>query len=63
MLVQVFTVTNEWSEFLKIKENLAVSLIKVVENNKASFAFPSQSLYVESLPNNQSEIFDPKIVK
>tara|TARA_Y100001970_G_scaffold56422_1_gene71479 strand:+ start:262 stop:1395 length:1134 start_codon:yes stop_codon:yes gene_type:complete len=63
MLVQVFTVTNDWSEFLKIKEDLAVSLIEIVEANKASFAFPSQSLYVESLPNEKSEIFNPQNIK
>ena len=60
MLVQVFTVTNDWSEFLKIKEELAVSIIEIVESNKAGFAFPSQSLYVESLPNEKPEIFNPK---
>ena len=63
MLVQVFTVTNDWSEFLKIKESLAVSIIDIVESNKASFAFPSQSLYVESFPNDNSEIFNPKNIK
>jgi MscS family membrane protein len=60
MLVQVFTVTNDWSEFLKIKEELAVSIIEIVEANNAGFAFPSQSLYVESYPNEKSEIFNPK---
>ncbi len=60
MLVQVFTVTNDWSEFLKIKEDLAVSIIEVVETNKAGFAFPSQSLYVESYPKEKPEIFNPK---
>ena len=34
--------------------------IGVVESNKAGFAFPSQSLYVESLPNEKPEIFNPK---
>jgi len=63
MLVQVFTVTNDWSEFLRIKEELAVSIIEIVEGNKAGFAFPSQSLYVESFPNDKSEIFNPKINK
>ena len=63
MLVQAFTVTNDWSEFLKIKEELAVSIIKIVEGNNASFAFPSQSLYVESFPKDSSEIFNPKISK
>jgi len=33
MLVQTFTVTNDWAEFLKIKENLAVKIIEIVENN------------------------------
>jgi len=60
MLVQVFTVTNDWSEFLKIKEELAVSIIEIIEENNAGFAFPSQSLYVESYPNEKSEIFNPK---
>ncbi len=60
MLVQAFTVTNDWSEFLKIKEQLAVSIIEIIESNKAGFAFPSQSLYVESLPNEKPEIFNPK---
>ncbi|MFL2543754.1 MAG: mechanosensitive ion channel family protein [Alphaproteobacteria bacterium] len=60
MLVQAFTVTNDWSEFLKIKEELAVSIIEIVESNKAGFAFPSQSLYVESFPNEKAEIFNPK---
>ncbi len=60
MLVQAFTVTNDWSEFLKIKEELAVSIIEIVEANKAGFAFPSQSLYVESFPNEKTEIFNPK---
>ena len=63
MLVQAFTVTNDWSEFLKIKEELAVSIIEIVEANNAAFAFPSQSLYVESFPNENSEIFNPKNTK
>ncbi len=60
MLVQAFTVTNDWGEYLKIKEDLAVKIIEIVEKNKAGFAFPSQSIYVESLPNENIEIFNPK---
>ncbi len=63
ILVQAFTVTNDWSEFLKIKEELAVSIIEIVDANKAGFAFPSQSLYVESFPNEKSEIFNPENIK
>ena len=63
MLVQTFTVTNEWAEFLKIKENLAVKIIEIVENNEAGFAFPSQSLYVEKLSDEKTEIFNPQTTK
>jgi len=60
LLIQAFTLTNDWGEYLIIKEKLAVNIIKIVENNKAGFAFPSQSIYVESLPGETTEIFNPK---
>ena len=47
LYVRCFTVTNEWSEWLKVKERLAVEVKKIVESNGASFAFPSTSIYVE----------------
>ncbi len=58
MLVQAFTVTNDWAQYLQIKEDLAVQIINIVEKNRAAFAFPSQSLYVESIPNDNIEIFN-----
>ena len=30
-----------------VKERLAISIKQVVEKNKASFAFPSSSIYIE----------------
>jgi len=60
MLVQAFTETNDWAEYLKIKEELAVNIMNIVEDNNAGFAFPSQSLYVESIPQDKPEIFNPK---
>ncbi len=60
VLVQAFTITNEWGEFLKIKENLAVKIIQIVEQNNAGFAFPSRSIYVENFPIDNPEIFNPK---
>ncbi len=63
MLVQAFTVTNDWSEYLRIKEELAVAIKEIVESNNAGFAFPSQSLYVESYPIEKPEIFNPKSAK
>ena len=47
MYVRCFTNTDRWSEWLKVKERLAIAIKEIVERNKASFAFPSQSIYVE----------------
>ena len=47
MYIRCFTVTDDWDEWLKVKERLAIEIKKIVEKNNASFAFPSQSIYVE----------------
>ena len=59
MLVQCFTNVTDWNEYIKVKETLAITIKEIVENEKAGFAFPSQSLYLESLPGNVPEIFIP----
>ena len=47
MYVRCFTKTNSWNDWLSVKERLAIEIKQIVESNKASFAFPSQSIYVE----------------
>ena len=47
LLVRCFTNSNSWSNSLEVKERLAIEIKQIVEKNKASFAFPSQSIYVE----------------
>jgi len=53
MLVQCFTKTINWDEYMEIKERLAINIKEVVESEKAGFAFPSQSIYVESMPGDE----------
>ena len=60
MLVQCFTKEDNWDEFLKVKEKLAIKVKEIIENEKAGFAFPSQSIYVESLPGDEKEIINLK---
>lgn len=43
-----FTKTAKWDEYLKIREDINFKIKEIVEKNGASFAFPSQSLYVET---------------
>lgn len=50
IMVYCFTVTTDWGEWLKIKEALAYKIMAIVADAGAGFAFPSQSVYVESLP-------------
>ena len=47
ILITVFTNTNDWEKYLKIKEELVFIIKDIVESNNSSFAFPSHSIYVE----------------
>jgi len=47
-----FTNTTNWQEYLMVRERMNLNIMKIVEDNKANFAFPSQSVYIESLPDN-----------
>ena len=47
ILVRCFTDSSSWSNSLEVKERLAIEIKQIVENNEASFAFPSQSIYIE----------------
>tara|TARA_S200000501_G_C20674628_1_gene677899 strand:- start:77 stop:949 length:873 start_codon:yes stop_codon:yes gene_type:complete len=42
-----FTKTTNFKEWLNVKDSLALEIKDIVEKNKASFAFPSTSIYVE----------------
>ena len=47
MYIRCFTKTDDWDEWLAVKERLAIQIKQIIEKNGASFAFPSQSIYVE----------------
>lgn len=51
-----FTNTTNWQEYLNVRERINLSIMKIVEENKASFAFPSQSVYIESIPDNPTRL-------
>ena len=49
LLINCFTRTIDYEEWMTIKEDLAFKIREIVEEKaKASFAFPSQSIYVEN---------------
>ena len=47
MRVRCFTTSNSFTTWLEVKEKLAIEIKQIVEGNKAAFAFPSQSIYIE----------------
>ena len=59
ILVYCFTQTTKWGEWLEIKERLAYEIMDIVHGAGTGFAFPSTSLYIESLPADQPEPFVP----
>jgi len=59
IMLYCFTKTTDWGAWLEIKERLAYHIKDVVEGAGSSFAFPSTSLYVESMPGDAPEVFMP----
>ena len=57
IMLYCFTKTTVWGEWLTIKEALAYHVKSIVEGHGAGFAFPSTSLYVETLPFGKPEPF------
>ena len=59
IMLYCFTVTTNWGEWLEIKERLAYKIKEIVEGAGTAFAFPSRSLYVETVPSELPEPFVP----
>ncbi len=47
----IYTFVNSavWGEYLETKEDIYLQIMKIVEENGSSFAFPSQSIYIEKI--------------
>jgi len=57
IMLYCFTKTTNWETWLDVKQDLAFKVKEIVEGNGSGFAFPSQSVYVESWPMGQPEPF------
>ena len=51
IFIYCFTDTANWEEYLSIREDVNLRIMDIVERNGADFAFPSRSIYVETLPD------------
>jgi len=50
LFIYTFAATANWEKYLNIREDVHLKIMKIVEENNATFAFPSHSLYVEQMP-------------
>jgi MscS family membrane protein len=60
ILIYTFTNTPKWREYLRIQEDINIKIMEIVEENGSSFAFPSQSLYLEKFPDETPLSFESK---
>jgi len=51
ILIYTFTNTSNWEEYLNIKEDIFYKISQILKKYGSDFAFPSQSIYVESMPD------------
>ncbi len=43
-----FTATAQWQQYLEIKQDVYLEIMRIVKSHGAEFAFPSQSIYFEN---------------
>lgn len=60
IFIYFFVDTTVLAEYLRIKENINFNIMKILEKEGVSIAFPSSSIYVESLPGKvkQEDLVD-----
>lgn len=54
ILIYCFTKSVIWGEFLATKQDVMIKMMEILDKNGAGFAFPSQSLYIEKLPQEKT---------
>ncbi len=48
ILVQYYTISSEYKDYLKVSEDINLKIMHIVEKHGSSFAFPSHSIYIET---------------
>jgi len=50
IFIYCFTRTANWQSYMDIRQRVQLEIMRIVEHNGSSFAFPSQSVYIEQIP-------------
>ena len=44
--IYAFTITKDWEEFLKIKQNVLLNIAQIISKHKAEIAYPTSTVYL-----------------
>jgi len=50
VFIYCFTNTADWAKYLEIREDVNLKIMQIVQKHGSDFAFPSESIYIEKLP-------------
>ncbi len=48
IFIYYFTVTTQWGTHMNVKEEINLNIMKILEDQEVSVAFPSRSLYLKN---------------
>ncbi len=51
--IYTFTKTTEWVRYHEIKQDVLLKIVDIVESNGAEFAFPTSTLHLRSMPEQE----------
>lgn len=54
--IYAFTVTTSWAEWRKVQHECMLEFKRIVESEGTAFAFPTQSLHIESTPSEAKNV-------
>lgn len=55
ILVYCFSKTTIWGEWLQVRQEIMLNIMDILKQHGLSFAFPSQSLYIEKIPPDEDK--------
>jgi MscS family membrane protein len=50
--IYAFTVTKDWEEFLRIKQDVLLKIAEVISNHEAEIAYPTTSVFLNKEKSN-----------
>ena len=61
IFIYAFTTTTRWDEYMAVRQELLLEFMRRFQDIGLSFAFPSQSLYIESMPPGAPEAMQDEL--